>query len=101
MPIYRKKWITIPAAALLIVAAGVAFLVFVCGLRMEFSGEMRPKFSFGSPERQYRAIDESRAAPLPEPAPVQTPAPAGSAYWADFRGPGRLGHYDQQPSNAA
>jgi outer membrane protein assembly factor BamB len=40
--------------------------------------------------------------PAPEHRPVAAAAPelskpAGSTYWADFRGPERLGHYDQMP----
>src|ERR1039457_2219894 len=104
---------------------------------MEFSGGIRPIFSFQGGERHYRQLEAHRVAfqapapamveaapaaaaapvkaesvPAPPPgmgeaapaapaAPVKAesvPAPAtGSTYWADFLGPGRLGHYDQEP----
>jgi outer membrane protein assembly factor BamB len=72
---------------------------------------------FDRAEREARALEESRAAQaraLPASAPAPAPPVAepevtpkeapvvrtasqqtGSTYWADFRGPGRLGHYDQ------
>jgi outer membrane protein assembly factor BamB len=99
-----------------IVIVGLAELFLFYGLRVELSGGFQPVFSFHSTERHYRELEAQRAqyqAPAPsaaEPAPstpsaastpptmesVPPPA-AGSTYWADFLGPGRLGHYDQQP----
>ena len=37
------------------------------------------------------------SAPSGAPAAPAVAQPKGSTYWADFRGPGRLGHYDQAP----
>ena len=71
------------------------------------------QLSFYGGERHYRQLEAHRAA-LHAPAPVMAetppvaaaallktdsvPEPAlGSTYWADFMGPGRLGHYDQKP----
>ena len=108
--VFRKS-----LASLGIVIAGVAHLFLFYGLHVEFSGGIRPMFTFQGGERHYRQLETHRAA-LQSPAPatweappaataaplkaasVPVPAPAyGSTYWADFLGPGRLGHYDQRP----
>ncbi len=99
--------------SLAILVAGVAHLFLFYGLHMEFSGGIRPMFSFQGGERHYRQLEAHRVAfQVPAPAIVEAtpaaaaapvkaasvPAPAtGSTYWADFLGPGRLGHYDQEP----
>src|ERR1017187_6534040 len=99
--------------SLAILVAGVAHLFLFYGLHMEFSGGIRPVFSFQGGERHYRQLEAHRVAfqapapamveatPAAAAAPVKAasvPAPAtGSTYWADFLGPGRLGHYDQEP----
>ena len=97
--------------SLAIVVVGMAHLFLFYGLHMEFSGGIRPVFTFQGGERHYRQLEAHRAAfqspgpPGVEPAPsapvkaesIPEPA-AGSTYWADFLGPGRLGHYDQKPS---
>ena len=95
--------------SLVIAAIGFAHLLLFYGLRMELSGGMRPRFSFEGGERHYRALEQNRAAQnvaaaagkeeqsAPVIAPPATPPAAGSTYWTDFRGPGRLGHYDQAP----
>src|ERR1039458_9557990 len=106
--VFRKS-----LASLAIVIVGVAHLFFFYGLHMEFSGGIQPVFTFQSGERHYRQLETHRAAlqapapamaeapPTAPPAPLKAesvPAPAaGSTYWADFLGPGRLGHYDQEP----
>jgi len=85
-PVLRKS-----LGSLAIITLGVAQLFLMYGMHMEFSGGVRPVFSFQGGERHYRQLEASRAA-------FQSPAPAdGSTYWSDFRGPGRLGHYDQMP----
>jgi outer membrane protein assembly factor BamB len=100
-------------ASLAIVVVGVAHLFLFYGLHVEFSGGIRPVFTFQSGDRHYRQLEAHRAAfqasaPAMSEAPRATPAaplkaesvpaPAnGSTYWADFRGPGRLGRYDQKP----
>src|ERR1039457_4736355 len=99
--------------SLAILVAGVAHLFLFYGLHMEFSGGIRPVFSFQGGERHYPQLEAHRVAfQAPAPAIVEAtpaaaaapgkaesvPAPAtGSTYWADFLGPGRLGHYDQEP----
>src|ERR1019366_169518 len=100
-------------ASLAILIAGVAHLFLFYGLHVEFSGGIQPVFTFQSGERHYRQLEAHRAAfqaaapaiaqvpPAVPAAPLKAesvPAPAsGSTYWADFLGPGRLGHYDQMP----
>src|ERR1035438_7918067 len=105
--VFRKS-----LASLGIVIVGVAHLFYFYGLHMEFSGGIQPVFTFQSGERHYRRLEAHRAA-LQTPAPAMAEAPPtapaaplkaestalayGSTYWADFLGPGRLGHYDQKP----
>jgi len=84
--VFRKS-----LGSLAIVVAGIAHLFLFYGTHMEFTGEIRPVFSFRGGERHYRQLEASRAAQS-----AAQPA-TGSAYWADFLGPGRLGHYDQKP----
>jgi outer membrane protein assembly factor BamB len=76
---------------LAILAVGVAHLFLFYGLQMELSGAMRPVFHFGGEERRYRVLEQHRAAQK-----EQSPA-TGSTYWSDFRGPDRLGRYEQAP----
>src|ERR1035437_1967338 len=103
--VFRKS-----LGSLAIAMVGVAHLFLFYGLHMEFSGGIGLVFSFQGGERHYRQLEAHRAAfqaPAPaivEPTPSappkaeDVPAPAsGSTYWADFLGPGRLGHYDQKP----
>ena len=102
------------------VVLNVAHLVILFGLRMELDGSgSRPIFYFGGREAHYREIEESRShEPAPAPAqevaaslaasaesaaPVAPPAPPATAaavrtedaYWTDYRGPLRDGHYRQ------
>jgi outer membrane protein assembly factor BamB len=86
----RRKCLSTVEIALI----GIAQLFLLYGMHMEFSGGFRPVFSFNGGERHYRELEASRAAPL---VASPTEPPASSTYWADFLGPGRLGHYDQRP----
>jgi outer membrane protein assembly factor BamB len=73
----------------------IAHLFLFYGLHMEFGGGIQPVFTFQGGERHYRQLEAQRVQfRAPAPAPATT---AGSTYWADFLGPGRLGHYDQKP----
>jgi outer membrane protein assembly factor BamB len=81
--------------SLAIVIVAVAHLFLFYGLHMEFGGGIQPVFTFQGGERHYRQLEAQRVQfRAPAPAPALT---AGSTYWADFLGPGRLGHYDQKP----
>jgi outer membrane protein assembly factor BamB len=92
-------------ASVPIVLLGIAHLVLFYGLRMEFLGGMEPVLAFRSSDRHYRALERNRAAQSAAVGPATggripfppSAAPAGSTYWADFRGPARLGHYNQKP----
>ena len=100
-------------------------LVVGLDLRVELAGgALRPIFSFGSTDDHYVALEHNRsqhysrhlpAGPLPTPRPeTDTSIAAGApppptsphlehasvevrsdAYWTDFRGPNRDGHYTQ------
>jgi outer membrane protein assembly factor BamB len=97
-------------------------LIGVFGMRMELAGNaLQPIFYFGDREEHYAAIERDRAerlADLPSPAtdvtppvppakpeatpvaaeaPPEPPAPLHNAYWTDYRGPNRDGHYTQTP----
>jgi outer membrane protein assembly factor BamB len=97
----------------------ILHLYFFWGLKVEFDGNMsRPIISFRSAEKLNKEIEKRRQedhsidasqlhVPLPAVAPppataalpskpaVSTPPSAVSAYWTDYRGPGRLGIYDE------
>jgi outer membrane protein assembly factor BamB len=107
--ILKKLLLSLP-----ILGLAVAHLFLVYGLRLELYGGMTPSLAFERAGSHDRAIEASRAAqqqpapeataessvpaaPQPPSAPSAAPQPSGSTYWADFRGPDRLGHYDQAP----
>ena len=109
--------------ALVVIIGGI--LVVGLDLRVELSGgALRPIFSFGSTGDHYATLEHNRsqhysrhlpAGPLPTPIPeTNTSIAAGApppptsphlehasvevrsdAYWTDFRGPNRDGHYTQ------
>ena len=109
--------------ALVVIVGGVLAVGF--DLRVELAGgALRPIFSFGSTEDHYAAVERNRSqhysrllpagprpAPEPEtdaaiaagaPGPPTSPRPENAsvearndAYWTDFRGPNRDGHYTQ------
>jgi outer membrane protein assembly factor BamB len=104
----KKALLTAP-----ILLLGVAHLFLVYGARLELYGAMTPRIDFERAENRDQAVEQSRAQArsTPLPVPPETPLPSGGApratgadavpdgstYWTDFRGPGRLGHYDQGP----
>jgi len=97
--------------SLLICGVAIVHLVLFFGLRFEVDGSaMRPIFYFGTRERHYEALEEERAEqksliPLASKSlsgDVEPDATASigaeslakvDAYWTDFRGPDRDGHY--------
>ena len=95
------------AGTLLIAAVTLAHLFLLWGLRIEMAGSgIRPLFTFTTPDRRDARVEENRAAMRHSPPPDSTPAaaaPAGSplnsdsTYWSDFRGPGRVGVYQEMP----
>ncbi len=110
--------------SLAILAVGAVELFKVYGLRMVLDGSAsRPSFTFRSIAARDAEIEQHRAqqhqqpeaavvsAPVESPATVQAAAkpvepppqvvpvavPIARNYWTDFRGPGRLGVYDEMP----
>ena len=109
-----------------VVAIG-GILVVGFGLRVELAGSaLRPIFSFGSTQDHYATVEDNRSqhysrllpagsppaaepetdpsialgvpGPSPSPRPEDAPVEArNDAYWTDFRGPNRDGHYTQLP----
>lgn len=110
-----KKIVGITTLALV----GGAAAAYLAGVRLELDGTgSRPMLTYGTRESRDAALERSRAVqkteapeaeappptptpdakPVPEPAATPVPAAAtGDSYWADFRGPGRLGVYAQTP----
>lgn len=91
-----------------IAALGVFYLVRFFGLRAEMDGSgLTPILSFYKKEQHYAAVERAReetkppADPAPQAAeatdvrPATAPSLPAKPYWTDFRGPGRLGHYDE------
>ena len=109
----RLLKILIGVVAALVIVGAVLYGVF--GLRLTFDGGMGPRLGFpSSGSEQARAIEAHRAqqragldasapAPAGRPAgpaagpPLMPKAPDAPAYWTDFRGPERDGHYRQVP----
>ncbi len=107
------------ALAGLAVTGGVLYQFF--GLRLGFNGAGTPRLMFlRTGSGQARTVEEHRAAQrtargqTEPPGPAERPAPAApaavppadprgpgertaAAYWTDFRGPNRDGHYAQAP----
>ena len=100
------------AVALAVIIGGV--LVAAFDLRVEMAGSgLRPIFTFGNVDDHLAILEQNRsqhysrllpAGPSPTPDPVSESEPAlgddptgapDDAYWTDFRGPNRDGHYDQ------
>lgn len=88
-----------------LVIAGVALaeVVLIFGLRVELDGTgMKPMVSIGTIEGHYDKVERSRqdqARTVSTSAPAleiaKSPATSAAAYWTDFRGPQRDGHYRQ------
>ncbi len=106
------------AASLGICLLAVAELFLVYGMRVEWTGNLKPNWvSFDSGARHDTRVEQSRALQRVQPVPsdsskmamVRTPAHAvipaavsipkktASSYWTDFRGPNRAGVYSQAP----
>jgi len=87
-------------AAMAVVAALVHFSI----VRVDYAGSGMPRLTTAPDRaRQSAAVEENRASAEPaapavvEAAPRPEPAPAVAVPWHDFRGPGRLGIYDEAP----
>lgn len=84
--------------SVLYVTAIVGVLMLTAGLEVEWRGGFPPVLTFRKTKPDYSAVEahRTRQANQSPPAPVVA-SPAGSNYWADFRGPRRDGHYTEQP----
>ncbi|MFN7919483.1 MAG: PQQ-binding-like beta-propeller repeat protein [Bryobacteraceae bacterium] len=118
-PVRKKIFYTMP-----ILLLGLVHLVKVYGLRYEMAGEGIPSFFTFRSKAQHQAdleahraeqrkvptetaaVAEASPAAVPsadtvlaaeKPAPPVAAAPAIANYWTDFRGPKRLGIYDEKP----
>jgi len=94
--------------SLVIGGIGLAHLFLFYGLRLDLDGSAsRPFLTFRNPESHYKTLEADRAAHKaePTPPPVESVRSVQAApetakprnYWTDFRGPNRLGIYDQAP----
>lgn len=80
--------------ALLYAALVVLALMQFAGLEMEWRGGFPPVLTFRKTKPDYAAVEAHRARQTNQ---VTAPAPAVTgAYWTDFRGPNRDGHYTER-----
>jgi outer membrane protein assembly factor BamB len=113
------KWTAI--AVVVLIATGA--VLYALGLRVVLYGGGDVRLAFVEPESKRaariardREAQRARAQPAPSPVPAAPAAPAApeprpaadgnataaapaaaSAYWTDFRGPNRDGHYRERP----
>jgi outer membrane protein assembly factor BamB len=90
------------AAALLYSVLYIALVVLVLiqftGLEIEWRGGFPPVLTFKKTKPDYDAVEAHRAKQTDQPVAVEVPATLSSnAYWTDFRGPNRDGHYAERP----
>lgn len=80
----------------LTVGVVVAILVFVFGLRYEFTGGMRPMLTTGSQDEHFDQLETNRSQHYSRHLPTGPIAHSETPpYWTDFRGPNRDGRYTQ------
>ncbi len=79
-----------------ILYAGVIVLLLIrfCGLQVEWRGGFPPVLTFHKTVPDYDAVERHRTR---LPAATNHSAAATGAYWTDFRGPNRDGHYTERP----
>jgi outer membrane protein assembly factor BamB len=80
-------------------AAGVVWLLMqLTPLEVEWRGGFPPVLTFSKTKPDYRAVEAHRTRQtnqaLVSPSGI---APRSGAYWTDFRGPNRDGHYTERP----
>ena len=98
--VFRKLAFSLGLAVLFVV-----HLFAFYGLRAELDGTgMSPIFSFHNPQSHYEAIEKRGGATgatsvqtAVQGAVQAASARQSSAYWTDYRGPGRDGSYEQTP----
>ncbi len=82
-----------------IVYAGMVIwlLVRFTGLEAEWRGGYLPAFTYSKTLPDYDAVERNRAGQSKPAAATRSAAGSAPAYWTDFRGPNRDGHYDETP----
>ena len=79
-------------------AAGVVWLLMqLTPLEVEWRGGFPPVLTFGKTKPDYRAVEAHRAKQTDKNAVTSNVIVATGAYWTDFRGPNRDGHYTERP----
>lgn len=78
-------------------AGAIAGVLMLLGLRVEFRGGRMPTLTFRKTLPDFQALDASRSRQRQAALPAAPHPPQGGVYWTGFRGPGRDGHYAEQP----
>ncbi len=79
--------------------AGIVFLLMqFTSLEVEWRGGFPPVLTFAKTKPDYRAVEAHRAKQTNQaPVNLKGSRTGSGAYWTDFRGPNRDGHYTEQP----
>lgn len=87
--------------SLVYAVAIILLLVLFAGLEIEWRGGFPPVLTFEKTNPNYDAVEAHRARQTNAPGAVlvstNAASPQKSAYWSDFRGPNRDGHYTEAP----
>ena len=83
--------------SILYAALIVGFLMLVAGLEVEWRGGFPPVLTFRKTKPNYESVERHRAQQSNALARSALPAASSAAYWTDFRGPLRDGHYAEGP----
>ncbi|MDB6064301.1 MAG: WD40-like repeat-like protein [Pedosphaera sp.] len=77
----------------------VWMLVRFTGLEVEWRGGYMPAFTYHKTAPNYEAVEKSRTSQSGHASIASTNLQSAitPAYWTDFRGPNRDGHYDEMP----
>jgi outer membrane protein assembly factor BamB len=72
-------------------------LIRFTGMEVEWRGGYLPAFTYHKTVPNYDAVERSRAEQAREAGATNRTNAVAPAYWTDFRGPNRDGHYDEMP----
>lgn len=72
-------------------------LIRFTGLEVEWRGGYLPAFTYSKTVPNFDAVERSRAEQAKNAIPTNRADSFPPAYWTDFRGPNRDGHYDEMP----
>src|SRR5882672_8718175 len=96
----RKLLVTVGALFYSVLyAAGIVLLLMqFTPLEVEWRGGFPPVLTFAKTKPDYRAVEAHRTRQTNQvPPDLNRSATGSSAYWTDFRGPNRDGHYTERP----